>query len=86
MVCVHCFYSIKCIVLSVLTWFNRKSNKVLSSKFVQGSVPDESSVFSGDLETALQSNGISFGTVLLVKLSCFGYNGLGSCHIFINDL
>ncbi len=58
-----------------------------SSQFVKGNVPDESSIFSGNLYTALQSNSNSFSTVLLLKLSCFWfYNWLGTFHILVNDL
>ena len=72
---------------SILTWFENDSNRVLSSQFVQRNVLDESSIFSGNLETALQSNCSSFNTVLLVKLSCFGFDyGLDNVHILVNDL
>lgn len=47
-----------------------------SSQFVQGNVSEVSSIFSGNLETAFQSYGKSFNSVLLLKLSCFRfYNG-----------
>lgn len=75
----------KSIVLSILTCFEGKSNRVLSSQFVQGNVLDVSSILNGNLETALQSN--SFSTVLLLKLNCFGScNENGNCHILGNDL
>lgn len=80
--------STKCtrFVFSTLTWFQRQGNSVPSNQFVQGNVPHKSSIFSGNLQTALQPNGISFSTVLLVQLSCFGFrNCLVNCHI-LQDL
>lgn len=74
-------------VFSTLTWFPRKGNTVSSSQFVQDNVPDKSSIFSGNLYTALLPNGISFSTILLLKISYFGfYNGLVSYHILVKDL
>lgn len=74
------------IVYSVLTWFQRKSNRVASSQFVQDNVPDKTSIVSGNLQTSLQSNGNSFSTELLIKLNFVFYNGLGICNIVLNDL
>ena len=55
---------------------------MLSSQFVKGNVPDESSIVGGHLETALQSNGNNFSTVLLLILSGFGFHKV----ILLSDL
>lgn len=68
----------------IRTWFDSDSKRVLSCQFVEGNVSEESSVVRCNLHTALQSDSIGFGTVLLVQLSCFREYGL-LCNL-VNNL
>lgn len=56
-------------MFALLTWCDANNKIVFSNQSVQGNVPDESSVFSGKNDAALQSQ--DFGCVLLFNQGNF---------------
>lgn len=56
-------------MFALLTWCDANNKIVSSNQSVQGNVPDESSVFSGNNDAALQSQ--DFGCVLLFNQGNF---------------